>query len=230
MRMNSPSTRLARRGMWARMRVRTGTAILLAAGGAVACVPPFSELQSARTLGPGRSEITPSYSIVRSSEDGDSFEQRQLAVHAGIGMSERADLRLRLERITAEDEGEESSAVYVLGVGPKFGLVPERLALYIPVGFAFGDDIDVGETFQTHPTLLGTVPLSSGLDLTGSTKVLVPLSGEGDALLAFNLGLGIGEGRSPVVFRPEIGMLINPGEDGRFWQFSLGVSYQTGRR
>lgn len=232
MQTNSASTRLEmRRRTMVRMIASVGAAIVLTGGGAAACVPPFSELQSARTLGPGRSEITPSYSVVRSSEEGDEVEQRQLAVHAGIGLSERADLRLRLERITAEADGEESSAVYVLGAGPKLGLVPDRLALYLPVGFAFGDDIDVDETFQAHPTLLGTVALTPGLDLTGSTKVLVPLSGDGgDPLLAFNLGLGIGEGRGPVVVRPEVGMLINPGEDGRFWQFSLGVSYQTGRR
>lgn len=209
----------------------TGAALVLALA-TTACVPPFSELQSARTLGPGHSEITPSFSMVRSSEeDADSFEQRQFGVHAGVGLTERVDLRMRFERITVEEGDDESGAVYVLGAGPKFGLVPDRLALYIPVGFAFGSDIEVGETFQVHPTMLVTYPVMPGLDVTGSGKVLVPLASDGgDALLAFNVGLGIGEGRGPVVLRPEVGMLINPGEDGRFWQFSLGLSYQTGRR
>ena len=208
----------------------TRAVLVLALGAGAACVPPFSELQSARTVGRGHSEVTPSFSMVRSSEDGSSFEQRQFGVHAGVGLTERMDLRMRFERITAEEDGEETTAVYVLGAGPKFGLVPDRVALYIPVGFAFGSDIEVGETFQMHPTLLATLPVTQGLDVTGSAKVLVPIASEGDPLLAFNLGLGIGEGRGPVVLRPEVGMLIDPGEDGRFWQFSLGLSYQTGRQ
>jgi hypothetical protein len=204
---------------------------VLALTAVAACVPPFSELQSARTLGPGRSEITASYSFVHpEDEPEDLAEQRNIAVHVGLGLAPSTDLRIRLERMSArESDADESVTAYVLAAGPKFGLVPDRLALFVPVGFAFGDDIDAEDTFQIHPTLIGTLPLASGLDLNGSAKVLVPITGEGDNLIAFNVGLGIGEGIRRWVIRPEIGMLMDPGEAGRYWQVSLGLSYQTRR-
>lgn len=203
--------------------------LLLVLAASTACAPPFSELQSARLAGRGRVEVTPSYSDVRFSGEGETEKvQSQFGVQLGTGIAEKADLRLRLERISVSEDGEDVE-VYVVGGGPKFALVPDRVAFYLPVGFAFGSDIETSETFQTHPTLIGTLPLSRGLDVTGSTKALVPLGNDHDITVAFNLGLGIGEGISPVVLRPEVGMLINPGEEGRFWHFSLGLSYAGGQ-
>ena len=56
-------------------------------------------------------------------------------------------------------------------------------------------------------------------------------STRGSALLRrrqFNLGLGIGNFERLVV-RPEVGILINPGEDGHFRHFSIGLTYYAGR-
>lgn len=55
------------------------------------------------------------------------------------------------------------------------------------------------------------------------------LNGDGaDNLLAFTVGLGVSPDLSRWAFRPEVGMLINPGEEGSFWHFSLGFSRTVG--
>ncbi len=120
-----------------------------------ACAPTFSDLQSARLAGPKRVEITPSYSSVSFSNEGEREKvQDHVGVQVATGISERTDLRLRYELITLGDG--ESSTIHVLGAGPKFSLAKDRAAFYVPIGFAFGSDIETSETFQVQPTLLLT--------------------------------------------------------------------------
>jgi hypothetical protein len=66
------------------------------------------------------------------------------------------------------------------------------------------------------------------VELNWAAKYLVPLSEEGgDNLLAFNLGLGLGPPQGRWTLRPEVGWLINPGEEGHYTQFSIGLSVRT---
>jgi len=66
------------------------------------------------------------------------------------------------------------------------------------------------------------------VELNWAAKYLVPLSEEGgDNLLAFNLGLGLGPPKGRWTLRPEIGWLIDPGEEGHDTQFSIGLSVRT---
>ena len=52
-----------------------------------------------------------------------------------LGGIDRADIRAGYTRVeVAEDAG----GVNVASFGPKFSLTPDRVALYTPVGFAFG--------------------------------------------------------------------------------------------
>jgi hypothetical protein len=107
----------------------------------------------------------------------------------------------------------------------------DTLALALPFGFAFGQDIDSGETWETHPTLLATWTPSRKAELTASAKALVPLSGEDRGiLLALNLGLGLGSDVSRWAFRPEVGFLWNPGESGHYTHLSLGLTLGFGGR
>jgi len=184
-------------------------------------------MQGARMVGPGKTEITPSYSYIRFTNDGESEKmQDDFALQVARGVSERVDVRARYEMVRVEDE-----TVHVLGAGPKLSLVPGRVAFYAPVGFAFGSDIESSETWQLQPTFLFTLPLSPQAELNTSAKAQVWLNGEdADNLLAFNVGLGLGPDLDLWAVRPEVGMLFNPGEDGVFWHFSLGFSRTVGGR
>ena len=99
------------------------------------------------------------------------------------------------------------------------------VAINVPVGFAFGEDLEVSDTWHIHPTLLLTLPISKYIEFNPSAKVLIPFQSEQETLVAFNLGIGVSTNLERWAIRPEIGFLYNPGESGRFLHFSLGFTY-----
>jgi hypothetical protein len=210
-------------------------ACLFGALAAAGCAPVFSDLQSARLAGQGRVELTPSASFVDFSDEGTNHIQDQFGVQVATGVHERVDLRFRYEQIrVAGEEWDDAPPadlhVNVVGFGPKLSLVKDRLALAVPAGFAFGGDIESGETWEIQPTLIGTLPITRHLELTLAGKYIIPLTADdGDNLVALNLGLGAGKLDRWAV-RPEIGFLWNPGEEGHFRHLSLGFSFLFGRR
>lgn len=202
--------------------------LLISAAGVCAsllsgCAQPFSDLQSAKLVGEGRVEVTGSYSSV-SFTDGDTEKvQDNVGFHVATGVSDRADIRVRYERIELDDS--DGAGVNVLGLGPKFVVGEDHSAFFIPVGFAFGGDIETSETWEIHPTLLVTGVASDNVELNGSGKLLIPLSSDGrDVLLAFNVGAGLSSNLDAWALRPEVGILVNPGEDGFFHHLSLGLT------
>lgn len=208
-------------------------ALLALALGASACAPVFSDLQSAKLVDQGRVELTPSASRVGFSNDDDDDSghvQDHFGLQVGVGVHEAVELRGRYEHVKVAGDG---PGFEVVGFGPKIRLVQDRLALYVPVGRAFGgpDDSDLvsdlGESWAVHPTLLFTLPAHRTVEVNASAKYLVPLKENGgDNLLAFNLGLGLGPNLERWAIRPEAGILLNPGEDGHFYHLSLGLSFR----
>ena len=98
----------------------------------------------------------------------------------------------------------------------------------VPVGFAFGEDVNSGKSWAVHPTVLLTAPVSPHVELNASTKALIPFS-EGDTLLAVNLGAGFGN-LDRWAIRPEIGFLFNPGESGHFTQIGVALTLFGGKK
>ena len=142
-------------------------------------------------------------------------------IQAATGVHDRIDLRVRYVHASG-------TGVNAFGFGPKLSLLPDRLAVAVPVGFAFGENVAVSESWELHPTLLFTQQLAERAELNVSAKSLIRL-GEGDTLWGFNLGFGLGDLERWVV-RPEVGLLFNPGEDGHFLQASLGFTWFAGSR
>jgi len=184
----------------------------------------YSSLQSARLLVKGKYEITPSYSSVSFSDEGESEKMTDnYGVQLGYGISKNANLRLRYEKISPDYSG--SDGYSFMAVEPKFGLVKDKLAFSFPVGFFSGSGIDTSDSWQIHPSFHLTIPASKNLEINVSPKILIFLEEDTDDLIAFNAGLGISDDLSKWAFRPEIGYLINPGEDGHYFSWSLGVSF-----
>ena len=207
---------------------RTGyaTLILLVTLTAAGCAAPFSDLQSAGTLAPGESEITGHYSYVQARGEGESEKaQDNFGIQAARGLSDRVELRGRYEFVSAEG----LDLVSAVAVGPKVSLIRDRLSIYSPIGTGFGGGLETSEAWQWQPTLLYTIPVNDGFEINTSGKAQVWLNNDADNLLAFNLGLGVVPGGSDWKVRPEVGVLVNPGEDGSFWHFSVGLSRQVGR-
>jgi hypothetical protein len=186
------------------------------------CAPVFSEMQSAKLVGKGNVELTPSASAVLSSGGGETEHvQDHLGLQVATGVADKVDVRARYEHVRVEGG---DGGVHVLGGGPKIALVKDKVAVYVPVGFAFGEDIEAGDTLQVQPTLLLTAPISSRFELNGSAKYIHPFDADSDDLVALNVGVGLSADLERWAVRPEVGILKNPGEEGSFLQFSLGVS------
>ncbi|MCB0301244.1 MAG: hypothetical protein KDE52_14400 [Calditrichaeota bacterium] len=185
------------------------------------CAPVFSDLQSARMVEKDKVEITPSYSSISFSEDGESGHvQNHYGLQIAHGSTDKANLRFRYERIQEEDFG-----LNVIGLGPKYAILPNRIAFYCPFGMAFGDEIDIPETYEIHPTLLMNVLENRQFDLYVNSKVLIPIAREnGEILIAFNIGAAVGPDLGKFAIRPEIGYLFNPEEKGHFRHLSIGFS------
>jgi hypothetical protein len=203
-----------------------------AALAAMGCAPVFSELQSARLTGRGAVELTPTATTTHFSGERESLKvQDELGLQLAAGVHDRVDLRVAYVRVDVDDALAEDTAipgVNVLSFGPKVGLVKDRLALSVPVAFAFGEDIDSGESWVVQPTLIGTVPIARNLDAIAAGKVLYPFTAEDpETLVGLNLGLGLGP-PDRWVFRPEIGFLWDPGEGGHYWNLSAGFTYRFG--
>ena len=230
--MSKPNADPIRRNLGTGARI-AGVAAALSPGLLlVACVPTFSDLQSARLAGVGRVEITPSASVVEYSQEEDSWGAEGVQGHLGVqlatGLSDRIDLRLRYEFIDEEWENWGNS-VHVVAVGAKFGLIADRAAFYLPVGTGIGEGVEPGDLVQFQPTLLFTYPFNSKIEVTGSGKGIIWVDRDMDDLLAFNLGAGVSKDLTRWAIRPEAGILIDPGEDRRAWHWSVGFTYYAGR-
>jgi hypothetical protein len=194
---------------------------LLAAG----CVPYLADQQNARILPPGDVELTPSFSYVSFSADGENEHiQDQFGIRAGYGLSRTAELRATAERISLAGESG-SDAFTMVGVGVKFGFVPDRLALYIPVGVVLGENLETSETWTVAPTLLVSWRGSPNFELTPSLKAIYPFASEDPELfLGFHLGAGISTNLDRWALRPEVGIVKNPGDEGTTWGLTIGLS------
>jgi len=185
---------------------------------------------------PGRVELTPSYSAVSVTSDGDTRHYENIyGVQLAVGITVESEFRFAYARVDLDP----GSGVNVLGFGPKLMVVPDHVAVYIPAGFAFNDDFGEGfyedfgamDTWQLQPTLLVTARLHENVEIDPSTKFILPLSNGGDAQIALNLGFGLSSDLDLWVLRPEIGFLVNPGalDDGFHSSYSIAVSFTPPR-
>jgi hypothetical protein len=175
----------------------------------------FSEVQSAKTIGKNRVEITPFFSSAFG-------KQNYIGFQFAYGISNDIDIRFRFESMWIK-EGEISKIVSVFGIGPKFSLLKDNISFYIPIGSTVGEGTK--NTWQIHPTLLFTLPIVKDLtEVSLSTKYLLPICEDCDNSIAVNLGFSLSSNLSKWAIRPEYGMLFYPGGSGYFSQFSLGYS------
>lgn len=199
------------------------------------CAPVFSDMQSARTVGKNRVEITPSYSKNKFTYENQTENiQTNYGVQTAYGITNGIDIRARYEYIKLDYMNSfgvlgSDNHTQIFAIGPKFRLIKEYVAFYLPAGRAFGEYTE--NSWQVHPTLLFTIPaMKNKLDINSSIKYLVPLSSDiNNNLMAFNFGLALSNNLQRWAIRPEYGILINPGGDGYFSHLSLGLSFAFGK-
>lgn len=190
--------------------------------------PVFSDLQSARLVGDKNLEVTPSYTTMaypRDKETGEAGSQSHLGLQAAYGLSEKVDLRFRFEHIWESGYGDNNEQVIALG--PKFSVVKDRMALYLPFGTALSDF----STAQLQPTVLFTLPVvRDKIDFNPSAKYLLTFCEDCVDYWAFNLGMAFSNDVRKWAFRMEYGFLLTPGDEGTYRQFSCGLSLPLNKR
>lgn len=198
---------------------------------ALACLAgcsPFSDMQTGRVLEKGEREVTPYVSTILVGADGGTEQvQTGYGVIAGIGLTDdrQVDLRFRYERIEFDgiDQG-----FNVFSAGPKFRIGSDVTALYIPVGFGVGNDLDFTDTWETQPTFLATTRFASWVETTASVKGLIRLTSESDPSLAFNLGAQLGPDPQRFALHPEVGVMIAPETSGPIFHIGVGITVGFG--
>ncbi|NIP83013.1 MAG: hypothetical protein GWM90_28805 [Gemmatimonadetes bacterium] len=183
----------------------------------------LADQQSARLLEPGETEITPSFSSVSVSHEGDSEHVADgYGVRLGYGAGEAVELRATYERITVSNGGDDLD---LWGLGAKFSLAEDVLALYAPIGFLTGSGVATAETWTIAPTLLATWRASQSFEVSPSVKGIYPFAAEfPELLLGFHLGAAFSTDLDRWAIRPEFGATINPGDEGTGWGWTLGFS------
>lgn len=193
------------------------------------CVSPFSELQSARLVGKNNVELTPAYTTTSFTSEGETDGiQNHAGLHAAFGLSSKVDLRLRYEYLWTKDD-DFGNGISVIGFGPKVSLLENRIALSLPLGTAFGDEIT--DSWEFQPSMLFTLPaIPDKLDITFAPKYILTFCEDCDDFVAFNLGLAFSNNVSSWAIRPEYGLLYDFGESGHASQFSIGISKTFGKK
>jgi hypothetical protein len=191
------------------------------------CVTIFSDFQSADTLGKGNTEITPATSKVIIADEGETEHwQNNYGVQLGVGLNDNIDARFRIEIPTIPDESYTFGDVVIFGAGPKFSLSEDIAALYVPIGFAVGKDIETSEFVEIQPTLLFTIPVIQSFEINPSAKLIIPVDSDRSSTYAFNLGLAYWQGKLGV--RPEMGFMKSlEDSEGTFYHFGIGFSLRN---
>lgn len=195
-------------------------AIVAATAALTGCAPAFHD---ARMVGPGRAEVTPSLTAFASPGPGGSKGDtaRGAGVQAVFGISDRVDVGVGYTRVSISSEHDATNFV---GGGPKWGLRKDRLALAVPMILAWQDERGFPSwlTLTAQPALVMTTPLSDRVDLNTSAMGVIPFAAGAGTALGGSIGLGIRPASAPMVFRPEVRVLISPWA-GRRVSVSAGI-------
>ncbi|WP_209332717.1 hypothetical protein [Lunatimonas salinarum] len=185
----------------------------------------FSEYQSARLLRPGESELGLHYSPVWLGRNFDYTRTiNDLGLQLGTSVADGLELRIRYDRLWFREEPIGEGFSYMMFT-PKFRIVKDRLALLLPIYFSLEKHIE--RTWVFSPGLIYGIPIGQQAEINLANSYLITLNAENSNLVSFNLGIAL----RPVgswMFRPETGILIHPGQPGKFWSLGVGVSKRLG--
>jgi hypothetical protein len=190
-----------------------------------ACIVPLnSSFESARTLKKGEVELMGNYSKYTFASDGESeVANNNIGLRIGYGISDKFDLKFRYERLTSAEYRE---GYNYLAIAPKIGFLSNKIAFTVPVGAYFQSiGKDSGSDFFMSPKFLFTYPANNKFEVTFATKADIFFEKNSDLLLGFNFGLGFSDDLDRWALRPEIGMMIDPGEKGKIWTFGIGLNF-----
>lgn len=212
------------------------------------CAIPFSDFQTAKTVGEGKVEFSPFLSMyfgdpqyLDESEDLDLesyvLPMSLIGLNVDFGLTDQMDLRTTFSTCLYETN---------FGLAPKYSLLKDRIALAVPVGLVYNVDgntmvydeevtpDDAVRTYYVQPTLLFTFPVNDIMDLTVSPKAVFFKVGRDwqNPKLAMNLGINLHTRNNRFSFRPEFGMATPSNEPfgpETYFHLGLGLAFKIGK-
>ena len=203
-------------------------------------LPVNSAYDKAKTLGKGNVELSGHVTSYVSHQYGRvDFIERHMGLRAGLGLSERFDLKLRYEHMnfSSNFDGQLRQA-NCLSIVPKYALVPEKLALLVPFSNYYYTSKAEGEPYKS--TIRSIAPQIIYTYTTNNNKCDFSVSLKSDYLFTtrhkneadFFMGTGLGAGFSKDLdrwaIRPEIGLSTKDGQ--LYWNYGVGFQYVLTKR
>jgi len=191
----------------------------------------FSSYQTARLVPRDVVELTPSVSRFQPTFENTNRDFHwqggdwTLDLQARGGINSRVGVGVKLSRIFLDDGYE------FIAIDPKVALLPDHVAVSLPVGTFFGNGVD--SHLQLHPTLFLSTPIAGGRhEATVSGKALIVDNGESfNTAWGFTAGVRFHSADDRMALQPEVGVLLDPNDERTsFFQFGIAVTVRTDRR
>ncbi len=201
--------------------MKTTILFLLPALVLAACVTPINTgFESARMLNKGGLEILGHYSHYSIADAGETnAANNNFGLRLGYGLSDQFDLKVRYERLVPVEEG--GGGVNYVDLAPKVQIMKNWIAGTLPIGLYFAE----GDTrYVISPRMLFTFPANNNFDATLAAKADIFPQDESNVYLGFQLGVGISSNLQRWALRPELGLMIDPGESGQLWSWGIGLT------
>ena len=180
--------------------------------------PVNTHFEDSRSLEKGQVEVMASVAGNYVSVQ-DRFGTTNLGFRAGYGLNDQIDLKL-FYRMQLNDE--DNLSIQHIAFYPKISLFDNILAINPTFGaYIFGGSGGSEVTFVLSPRVIYSTPLSESVVLSLSSKFDYFLDRNEQELWGFNIGSSIYSKNRLSSYRPEIGILVVPGETPALWTFGL---------
>jgi hypothetical protein len=182
-----------------------------------------SSMQSARLVKPGTYEVTPSFSSVTYAAADTSLKlSNNFGGQLETGLQEDMDLVFRYEHIVPDQS--DMSRLHFISFTPKMRVLNEYVALCAPLGFYFGNDIKTKDSWQLHPTLIGTVPINQYAEINFAPKWMIFLDPNTKNMIVLNMGLGISSNFAQWSVKPEFSYVFSGAEAEHLISLNIGLT------
>jgi hypothetical protein len=181
--------------------------------------------QSARVVEPGQQAASMSLQkSVDANEDQDySWYMLEFAGRFPVYKS-RVDFALNGAIMALEDEDGLGGIGAMFGLGPKFELLQDILAIEVPVRVMFAGEATF-ESTHFYPRAILSLPVSELVEINLSHTRYYYLEEVDITPYGFSAGLAIGR-KGGVIIRPEIGIVVFP-EGHDVLQFGIGFTPES---
>lgn len=189
-------------------------------------IPPMANMQSARTVEESQVRITPFYSAVEEKDGGSEKVADEFGLLFGVGLGGKSEFQFRYDRFVFP---EDDDGYNFTSLGIKVGAVKDILAFTIPLGFYWGSDVSIVDTFEFDPGVIATLPLGKSVELSGAGRLILPIDPDLVQRVILNGSVCLSTDVSRWALVPEVGytVAIDDSKMDPLFSYGIGLVYFT---